>query len=186
MKIKPTSKTRGVVVELGPEESQIPAQSLATASVFKLRKILVPIDFSDCSKKALAYAIPFARQFGAELNLLHVVEPYPAVPEMAPFDAETTEDGRLELEALRKELGNAVSCSTLVRLGAPPTEITSAARDLDADLIVISTHGRKGLSRMFLGSTAEKVVRSAPCPVLIVRESEREFLPDQPIPYPDI
>src|SRR5689334_23116598 len=101
MKFKPTSKSRGVVVELGPEETQIPAQSLATAPVFKLRKILVTIDFSDCSKKALAYAIPFARQFDAELNLLHVVEPYPAVPEMAPFDVETIEDGRLELEKLQ-------------------------------------------------------------------------------------
>jgi hypothetical protein len=57
MKIKPTSKTRGVIVELGPEETQIPAQSLASAPAFRLRKILVPIDFSDCSKKALAYAI---------------------------------------------------------------------------------------------------------------------------------
>jgi universal stress protein A len=186
MKIRPTSNTRGVLVELGPEETQIPAQSLAAAPVFKLRRILVPIDFSDCSKKALDYAIPFTRQFGAELNLLHVVEPYPAVPEMAPYDAETIEEGRLELEALRKDLGNVGPCSTLVRKGAPPTEITSAARDLDVDLIIISTHGRKGLSRMFLGSTAERIVRSAPCPVLIVRECEREFVPDQSISYPDI
>jgi universal stress protein A len=186
MKIKRTSKTRGVVLELGPEEAQIPAQSLAATPVFKLRKILVPIDFSDCSKKALAYAIPFARQFGAELNLLHVVEPYPAVPEMAPFDYETIEEGRLELEVLRKGLGNIETCRTLVRMGAPATEITGAAKDLDADLIILSTHGRKGLSRMFLGSTAERVVRSAPCPVLIVRESEHEFVPDQCIPYPDI
>jgi universal stress protein A len=182
MKIKPTSKTRGVLVELGPEESQIPTP----APVFKLRKILVPIDFSDCSKKALAYAIPFAKQFGAELTLLHVVEPYPAVPEMAPYDVETVEEGRLELEELKKSLGGAVRFTTLVRLGAPPTEITSAARELDADLIVISTHGRKGLSRVFLGSTAEKVVRSASCPVLIVRESEHEFIPDQSTSYPEI
>jgi universal stress protein A len=186
MKIRPTSNTRGVLVELGPEETQIPAQSLAAPPVFRLRKILVPIDFSDCSKKALDYAIPFARQFGAELNLLHVVEPYPAIPEMAPYDAENIEDGRLELEALRKDLGNVGPCSTLVRKGAPPTEITSAARDLDADLIIISTHGRTGLSRVFLGSTAERVVRSAPCPVLIVRECEREFVPDQSMPYPEI
>jgi nucleotide-binding universal stress UspA family protein len=186
MKIKPTSKTRGVLVELGPEETQIPGQSLASAPIFKLQKILVPIDFSDCSKKALAYAIPFARHFGAELNLLHVVEPFPAVPEMAPYDAETIEEGRLELEALQKSPGDAVPCTTLVRNGAPPSKITSAARELDADLIVISTHGRKGLSRVFLGSTAERVVRSAPCPVLIVRESEHEFLADQSIAYPDI
>jgi nucleotide-binding universal stress UspA family protein len=184
MKIRPTSKTRGVVVELGPEETQIPAQSLVAAPVFKLQKILVPIDFSDCSKKALDYAIPFARQFGAELHLLHVVEPYPAVPEMAPYDAETIEEGCLKMEGLRKQLGNVGPCSTFVRKGAPPTEITSAARELEADLIIISTHGRTGLSRMFVGSTTEKVVRSAPCPVLIVRECEREFVPNQTIPYP--
>jgi universal stress protein A len=182
MKIRPTSNAGGVVVELGPEETQIPAQSLAAEPVFKLRKILVPIDFSDCSKKALNYAIPFARQFGAELKLLHVVEPYPAAPEMMPYDAETIEYGLLEMEALRKELGNVGPCSILVRKGAPPTEITSAAKDVEADLIIISTHGRKGLSRMFLGSTAERVVRSAPCPVLIVRECEHEFVPERSMP----
>ena len=182
MKIKPTSNNRGVVVELGAEETQIPTQSLAAAPIFKLRKILVPIDFSDCSKKALNYAIPFATQFGAELILLHVLEPYPAAPEMMPYDAESIEHSRLEMEALRKELGEVGPCSTVVRKGPPSTEITNAARDLDADLIIISTHGRKGLSRMFLGSTAERVVRSAPCPVLIVRECEHEFVPDQSMP----
>jgi nucleotide-binding universal stress UspA family protein len=105
---------------------------------------------------------------------------------LAPFDFETTEEGLLELKALQKSLGDAAICTTLVRQGPPPIEITGAARDLDADLIIMSTHGRKGLSRVFLGSTAEKVVRSAPCPVLIVRESEHEFLPDQSIPYPGI
>jgi nucleotide-binding universal stress UspA family protein len=148
-----------------------------------LQNILVPIDFSDCSKKALEYAIPFAKQFGAELKLLHVVEPYPAVPEMGPYDCENIEDATRELEKLRKSFSNSVPCSVYVRTGPPQFEIAIAASELDADLIIISTHGRKGLARMFLGSTTEKVVRSAPCPVLIVREREREFVPNQSTPY---
>ena len=177
MKIIPTSKSGGVLVELAPEESQIPAQSVATAPIFKLEKILVPMDFSDCSKKALQYAIPFAKQFGAELKLLYVVEPYPAAPEMAPFDAESIQDRHSELETLRKTIGHAARVTTSVRTGAPHTEIVEAARQLGADLIIISTHGRKGLTRMVFGSATEKVVRYAPCPVLIVRESEHEFVP---------
>jgi universal stress protein A len=183
MKIKRTQKNGGVLLELGARETQIPAQSLAAAPIFKLQNILVPIDFSDCSKKALGYAIPFAKQFGAELKLLHVVEPYPAAPEMTPYDCENVEDATRELEKLGKSLGNTVPCSFSVRRGSPQSEIATAAREFDADLIIISTHGRKGLARMFLGSTTEKVVRFAPCPVLIVREGEREFVPDQSTPY---
>jgi len=182
MKIKPTSKTGGVLVELDAEETQIPAQLIAAAPVLKLQKILVPVDFSDCSKKALQYAIPFAKQFGAQMVLLHVVEPYPIVPEMAPYDSETIHDGHQELEALQKTIDNAVSSSISLRKGTPHFEITDAAREFGADLIIISTHGRKGLTRRVFGSTTEKVVRYAPCPVLIVRECEREFVPLQSIP----
>src|SRR5262249_5287841 len=128
MKIKPTSKNRGVLVELGPKESQMPAQSLSTAPAFRLKKILVPLDFSDCSKKALQYAIAFARQFGAELTLLHVVEPYPVVPEMLPCDLENVSDRSQELEALREDIPDFVPSSTAVRKGIPATEIADAAR----------------------------------------------------------
>ena len=177
MKIKPTSKSGGVLVELSPRESQIPSQSVATPPVFTLQKILVPVDFSDCSRKALQYAVPFAKQFGAELILLHVVEPYPAVPEMVPYDAESIQDARRELETLRKTIDDGVNSSASVRKDPPQLEIVEAARELGVDLIIISTHGRKGITRMVFGSTTERVVRRAPCPVLIVRESEREFLP---------
>jgi nucleotide-binding universal stress UspA family protein len=117
MKIKPTPKTGGVLVELRPNESQIPAQSVA--SVFQLQKILVPVDFSDCSKKAIQYAIPFGRQFGAELVLIHVVEPYPLVPEMAPYDFETVNDGLQELQALQKSLDPTVASAISLRKGTP-------------------------------------------------------------------
>ena len=178
MKIRPTPNTGGVLMQLGPDESQIPAQSVPAKSAFQLKKILVPVDFSDCSKKALKYAVAFAQQFGAELTLLHVVEPYPAVPEMAPYDVEDIQDGRRELEALRKQIPGTLTSSVALRKGTPLVEIAAAAEDFGSDLIIISTHGHKGLARMFLGSTTEKVVRHAPCPVLIVRELERDFVPN--------
>lgn len=178
MKIKPGTKKGGVLVELGPDEIEIPAWPAAKAPIFKLQRILVPVDFSDCSSKALQYAVPFAKQFGAALILLHVVEPYPAVPEMAPYDVEIVQDGRATLEKLRKSIDEAVHVKTLLRTGAAHTEIAYAAEDLEVDLIIISTHGRRGLTRLMLGSTAEKVLRYAPCPVLIVREREHEFVAD--------
>jgi nucleotide-binding universal stress UspA family protein len=156
----------------------MPAQSVAAAPIFKLQKILVPVDFSDCSKKALQYAVPFAKQFGAELLLLHVVEPYPLVPEMAPYDFENIHDSRDDLKALQKTIPEVIHSTAELRRGTPHLEITAAARDLGADLIIISTHGRKGLSHKIFGSTTEKVVRYAHCPVLIVRECERDFIPD--------
>jgi universal stress protein A len=176
MKIKPTSKTGGVLVELGPGETQIPAQSVATTSEFRLNKILIPIDFSDCSKRALEYAMPFAKHFGAELNLLHVVEPYPAVPEILPYDSKTIDDSRQELQRIQKGLGDPIASSVSLRSGTPHLEIAAAAREGGADLIIIATHGRKGFSRFFLGSTTEKVVRYASCPVLIVRNCESQLV----------
>jgi universal stress protein A len=185
MKIKPTSKKGGVLVELRSQETQIPQMPLAAPSVrlpvpFSLKRILVPMDFSECSRKALLYAVPFAKQFNAELILLHVVEPYPAVPELTTFEVETLNDGRRELEAACRAVSGEVPAHGELRNGLARLEIANAARELGIDLIVLSTHGRKGLSRMLLGSTAEMVVRHAPCPVLIVRENEREFLSDTP------
>jgi hypothetical protein len=90
MKFKPNEKSGGVAIEMGPEERQLPLQSArnenAALSLFHVRKILLPVDFSECSKKAVIYAEAFAKQFDAELMLLHVVQPYPMVPEMAPVD----------------------------------------------------------------------------------------------------
>ena len=176
MKVKPTPKNGGVLLELGPDEAQIPSQAVSTVPVFKLQKILVPVDFSDCCRKALQYAIPFAKQFGAELILVHVVEPYPLVPEMAPYDFENLDDAKKELQNLQKQVAPVVTSTTSLRTGTPHLEITEAARELGADLIVISTHGRKGLTRRVFGSTTEKVARYANCPVLIVREQERDFV----------
>jgi universal stress protein A len=149
---------------------------------FKLKKILVPIDFSDCSKTALQYAVPFARQFGAELIALHVIERYPAVSDTPTVDFhlfETTAAKAMERELVKltEELGLDLVSRSISRIGVPHFTITSVAREVGADLIVLSTHGRTGLGHLFLGSTAEQVVRYAKCPVLVVRENEHEFIP---------
>ncbi len=182
MKIKPAEKTGGVIVELGPKERQLSPlpedQNIPALPIFQLKKILVPVDFSDCTEEALFYAVPFARQFDAELTLLHVVEPpyMPASEAGGIADMDSGEDDRKELQALRDKLSDEVRCNILLRMGSAQYEIIEAAKELGSDLIILSTHGRTGLERMVMGSTAEKVVRRAGCPVLIVRENEHEFI----------
>jgi universal stress protein A len=176
MKIKPTNRRGGVLVELGPNEAQLPSETL-----FKIKRVLVPVDFSDCSKKALAYAVPFAKQFDAEIVLIYVVQPYAPVPEMATVDWELMtmqmrENGEADLAKLRQSIAADVKVKTVLRVGGPALEIVRTADELDADLILLSTHGRTGLSRVFLGSVAEHVTRYAHCPVLTVREREHEFV----------
>jgi nucleotide-binding universal stress UspA family protein len=177
MKIKPNHKHGGVVVELGPTEAQLPEQTL-----FKIKRILVPVDFSDCSRKALDYAVPFAKQFGAEIVLLYVVQPYVPVPEMSAVDwdaiaSNLRKSGKSELAKLRARLKDDVPIKIELRVGRPDFQIVEAADDLAADVILLSTHGRTGLGRVFLGSVAEHVTRYAHCPVFIVREREHEFIP---------
>jgi universal stress protein A len=169
MQFKPADQTGGVIVKPAPKAA-------AASPVFKLKTILVPVDFSDCSKKALQYAIPFARQFDAELILLHVVPSYPPVPEMAPVDTESIEDAKKDLEAFRMMIGDAARSDIVVRWGEPDAAILMVAKEFGVDLIILSTHGRTGLARVILGSTAEKVVRHARCPVLVVREHQHEFI----------
>jgi len=176
MKIKPADKRRGVLLELGPNETQLPSETL-----FQLERILVPVDFSDCSRKALAYAVPFAKQFGAEIVLAYVVQPYIPVPEASAVDttailAQMRESGKSELEKLRLSITDDVRIKTMLRVGNPAHEIVKAAAETDADLILLSTHGRTGLGRVFFGSVAEYVTRYAVCPVLTVREREHEFV----------
>ncbi len=175
MKIKPTRK-RGMLVELGPKETQF-----LQDDEFQLKRVLVPVDFSACSLKALAYAIPFAKQFAAEMVLLYVVQPYIPVPEMTSVDteeilAQMRRDGTGELEKLRLSITEDLNVRTVLRVGHPSREIVAAAEELNVDLILLSTHGRTGLGRMFLGSVAEHVTRYAKCPVLTVREREHEFV----------
>lgn len=181
MKIKPTQHSGEVVMAVNRRDE--PLLSPARTSPFRVKKILVPTDFSDCSKKALQYALPLAKEHDAAITLLNVV-PTPCYPadgyggiDYASLEADMRASGDKELRALaRSEVRGEVPVDTLVRDGSAATEITEIARSLPADLIIISTHGRTGLKHVFLGSVTEHIVRHAPCPVLVVREREHEFL----------
>jgi universal stress protein A len=146
------------------------------------KKILVPIDFSTMSKQAFQYALRFAEQFRCEIILLHVVEPETviagtslAVDVFAQLDEDTTA-AEADLAALAASSRNRPnSVTSAVRNGHAPNEITKAAKDLDVDLIIIATHGYTSWRHLCISSTAERVVRAAPCPVLVVRDKEHEF-----------
>jgi universal stress protein A len=151
--------------------------------ILHLKKILVPVDFSETSKKAFQYALKFAKQFDCEITLIHVVEqitPMVGAP-LAVEVFEQPQDDRIaaeaELAALAVSSRNGQnSVTSAVRIGHPPNEITKAAKDLDIDLIIIATHGYTSWRHLCIGSTAERVVRTAPCPVLVVREKEHDFI----------
>lgn len=153
-----------------------------SGAAFALKSILVPIDFSADSKKALQYAVPFASQFGAKLIVLYVVESAAGLdvtylPVTLDADKLTkSAKGRLDLLVRQARIDPGLIEKTLVRTGSPFHEICSAASGLKADLIVLATRGYSGLKHVLLGSTAERVVRHAPCPVLVVREREHEFV----------
>jgi universal stress protein A len=169
-------------VALNVDRRDEPLLAAAPTAPYRLKKILVPIDFSDCSKKALQYALPLAKRDDAALTLLNVVPipPY-AIGEVSGGDCSIPTrlrtSGEQELANLVQEVVRGeVKADTVVRNGSPAMEIVELARILPADIIIISTHGRSGLKHVFLGSVAEYVIRHAPCPVLVVRECERDFL----------
>jgi len=151
-------------------------------ALLKIKCILVPIDFSETSKKAVVYAVRMAEQFGSKIVFLNVVEPvatadfgYP--PLMLETDkAKSAAKTRLETVCREAGMSPKMLDRVVVRYGTPYVEITDAARHLKADLIILTTHGYTGLKRVFMGSTAERVVRHAPCPVLTVREREHELV----------
>lgn len=149
----------------------------AAASPKSIKSILVPLDFSASSRKALDYAASLARQFGARLTLLHVAEPV-GTPDFAGAFPLMMEDDKvmaaakrsLEREASAAKVPAGLVEKVLVRFGRSFHEIAEAARTRKVDLIVIATHGYTGLKHALLGSTTERVVRHAPCPVLVVRQ----------------
>lgn len=149
----------------------------------QIKKILVPVDFSDYSKHALKYAVEFAKQFDAELILISVIEPmiYPADFSMGQVaipatDQNLSERVEEELKNLdEKEIAGQVRSKRIIKSGKPFYEINETAREEDADLIIIATHGHTGVEHLLFGSTAEKVVRKAPCPVLTLREPLKGF-----------
>ena len=145
----------------------------------QFKRILCPVDFSEHSQVALAQAAEDARKFGAQLTLLHVVEPilYPVaygVPPVAPVDYESVarESATKALEKLATGL-TGLKAQTRVDSGAASQRISELAKTDGYDLIVLATHGYTGLKHVLLGSTAERVVRFAPCAVLVVKATPK-------------
>ncbi|MGZ5544897.1 MAG: universal stress protein [Limisphaerales bacterium] len=172
------------VVRHAPCPVLVARNHLHEKGALRLRNILVPLDFSECSLNSLRYAGVFAQEFGAKETLLHVVHP---VHYFAGTDFQTATHRKLqdEMQAVGKgqflklvnELrGTGLKVRKVIRCGHPATEIIKQATADKSDLIVISTHGWTGFKHAWLGSVAENVVRLAPCDVLVVRQLEHEFV----------
>ncbi len=142
-----------------------------------IQKVLCPVDFSEPSREAMRHAEQLAKALGAELLLAHVVVPamYPVAFGAAPMgavtlDQEAEQAVRANLKATAQEVSErGVPCQTLVDVGTPSRRLVEMVKEHGVDLLVMGTHGATGLSHILLGSTAERVVRLCPCPVLTVK-----------------
>lgn len=158
-----------------PRTEPAPAEGLPSPKP-NPKRILVPVDFSQCSLRAIDYAVMLADAFEATVILLHVLEPASfgldqlAIPaeleEQLQFHLRTGRDRLLDLN--RKRMGQRLRTETLVRIGRAWSEIPDTAKALAVDLIVLGAHGETSFKHPLLGSTAEGVVRHAHCPVLTV------------------
>jgi nucleotide-binding universal stress UspA family protein len=145
--------------------------------MIQLRQILVATDFSEVSCAAIDYGRALARTFGASLRLLHIMEnPFLRPTAADPQAIQTATLGHL-FEHLTDDDCTALHATAALEMSDDPAEeIVNYAATNGIDLIVLGTHGRGGMAHLLLGSVAEKVVRTAPCPVLTVRHPEREFV----------
>jgi nucleotide-binding universal stress UspA family protein len=156
-----------------------------------IKTVLVPVDFSESSHKAVIYGASFARQYGAELILASVIDD--RIFEEALLFAEYTllkynehdaREGRKEIvkkktDLIVKEMQekfSEVKIKEDIRFGNVCEEIIKCAREKEVDMIVMGSHGTTGIKHSLIGGTTEKVIRKAPCPVLTVRNMEREFV----------
>jgi nucleotide-binding universal stress UspA family protein len=138
------------------------------------RHILAPVDFEPCSKRALEVAIDLAMRFDAKLTLVHVWDipgyiystPYVSADVWNAIEEAAKQQLAATLSEARRRLPRTES---VLARGAAGPEVIAAVEKLQADLVVVGTHGRKGLNRVLLGSVAEKIVRGCPVPVLTVR-----------------
>lgn len=175
MNVKASPRAGKVSFEFEPDETALPPIAIPE---LKLNRILVPVDFSEPSRKALHYAISFAQQFNAKIFLVHVLETFvaPEVVESGLLNTQIRESASGQLTQWQKEAARHTETTIDLRQGSPHWEIVRAADERNINLIIVGTHGRTGLSHLFIGSTAERVVRHAPCPVMVVREREHDFL----------
>jgi universal stress protein A len=166
---------------IDPAKSHVLSADAADESDFAYDKILVPIDFSEHSKRTVSYAIKTASSHKATIYLLHVfqIPDYVVTPyarrrqncaEVQSQVDTAEQEARETLHDFAEELSKkGINVQPYLRVGYPFDEIVLMANHFNVDLIIIGSHGRGAISRLLLGSTAERVVEHAPCPVLVVR-----------------
>ena len=144
----------------------------------KIDRILFPTDFSEGARSAMDYAVSLARDYKAKLYILHVIQELAITPGwyegVFPIENlyQSIEEGSgNEMDKLISGMGDLRGVEKVITRGYAATEILRVADECKTDVIVIGTHGRSGVDHILFGSTAEKVVRKAPCPVLTVRVS---------------
>jgi len=141
-----------------------------------VKKILAPIDFSEYSMEALRGAMELAKDLDSELHIVHVVAPHFALIDKMREQARETlmvEEAEEELARIRKDdCGNSARVVTQVMVGPPIPKLVEYAKEQQIDLILLATHGRTGIEHLMIGSVAEKLVRAAPCSVLVFRRQK--------------
>jgi|SRR5579884_3367262 nucleotide-binding universal stress UspA family protein len=158
--------------------------------MLRIQRILCPVDFSECSTKAYDYAYSLALRYRAKLYVEHVIQiltaayPYYNFPDVAGnniyWDLSRGAESRLQ-EMVKHRSMNGLEAEMVVHKGFVPESILSYAQNLQADMIVMGTHGRRGLDRLVMGSVTESVLRKARCPVLAVRKPSHDFVtPERP------
>jgi len=145
-----------------------------------VKHILVPVDYSDSGHAAMAYAVSLAKEYDAEMHLVHVYEPTfayvdggfggAALPDVTPVDMKAEED---RLDTVTPP--DVVKFRREFIVGGPADELVNYAKANAIDLVVMGTHGRTGLGRLLMGSVAEGVVRRSPCPVLTIKQPSSEL-----------
>ncbi|HLB06012.1 MAG TPA: universal stress protein [Thermodesulfobacteriota bacterium] len=148
----------------------------------KINKILFPTDFSENSNYAFDYALVLAKKFGARLYILHVIHelidttgyyiPNISLDQLQSDLVKGAEE--MTGKFIREKMGDFKDYETINTTGLPHIEILNMAKEKEMDMIVMGTHGRTGIDRVLFGSTAEKVVKKASCPVLTVRHPEKQ------------
>lgn len=158
---------------------------MKTPQDLEFGKILVPVDFSDCSRAAVEFAARLAKKFGSEFVLVHVVDSYlgtgDLLLDMVRIQTNFEKEALMELERWAKEIEP--KPQVIVRIGAPAHEILETAKEIAATVIVIPSHGRSAIARFFIGGVAERVVRHANCPVIVLPWNKR-FVETQSVTVP--
>ncbi len=146
-----------------------------------IQKILCPIDFSPPSRNALRYANEFAKAMNAKITVMHVIQPQPIAADVnvpyIPPEVEMEQAAKDDMAHLVREIvSEGVLVEQVLAFGLPSDCVIAQAKKENADVIILGTHGRSGISRLLMGSTAESVIRHAACPVLVVKAEEKEFI----------